>query len=104
MDKIAYYILPPNRRNGRDPCLGNGFRYPREPEFEASKIFEAYDKSVPHRGCTLFDGAVSDDRLRKSEVLCAAALMAVRLLDAKKTGDRIVPVGLYPDDRLDTNY
>jgi len=28
-------------------------------------------------------------------VLCAAALMAARLQVAKKTGERIVPVGIY---------
>jgi hypothetical protein len=30
--------------------------------------------------------------------------MAAKLTLAKKTGERIVPVGIYSDDRLDANY
>ena len=74
--------------------------YTGEPDWQTSKIFESYDRSVPHRGCALHDGAVSDDRLRRSEVVCAAALMAARL----QTGERTVPVRIYPDARLDTNH
>ena len=73
-----------------------------EPEWQTSSIFEAQDESVPHRACLLCDGAVSDDRLRRSEVCCAASLMAARLQKAKKTGDRIVPVGTSDmTDRLE---
>jgi hypothetical protein len=99
-------LYPWNRRNDTivEQRLGNSGRYKGEPDFQTRNIFEPYNKSIPHRGCSLFDGAVSDDRLRKSEVFCAAALMAARLGDAEKTGDRIVPVGIYPGDRLDTNY
>ena len=71
-----------------------------EPEWQTSAIFESYDKSAPHRGCILYDGAASDERLRRSEVYCAAALMAARL----QTGERTVPVRIYPDARLDTNH
>jgi hypothetical protein len=101
--KITYaYILSSNRRNNTvvEQRLDNvSGAYTGEPDWQTSRIFESYDKSVPHRGCALHDGAVSDDRLRRSEVFCAAALMAARLQVAKKTGERIVPVGIYPDDR-----
>lgn len=107
--KITYaYTLSSNRRNDtvveqRLDCVDRWWNY-GEPYWQTSNIFESYDKSVPHRGCALHDGAVSDDRLRRSEVFCAAALMVARLQVAKETGDRIVPVGIYPDDRLDANY
>jgi len=68
-----------------------------EPDFHSNLVLQAYNKYIPHRGCILFDGAVSDDRLRRSEVFCATALMALRLQQAKKT-DLIVPVGIYLDD------
>ena len=104
--KLPMLILSSNRRNNTvvEQRLDNvSGAYTGEPDWETSLIFESYDKSVPHRGCALHDGAVSDDRLRRSEVFCAAALMAARLDFAKKTGDRIVPVGIYPDDRFDAN-
>ena len=75
-----------------------------EAEWQTSTIFESYNKSIPHRGCALHDGAISDHRLRRSEVVCAAALMAARLQVAKKTGECIVPVSVYPDDRHDANF
>ena len=87
-----------NRRNNtiveqRLDCVDR--RNNGEPYWQTSRIFESYDKSVPHRGCALHDGAASDDRLRRSEVVCAAALMAARLQMAKKTDERIVPVSIY---------
>jgi hypothetical protein len=96
------YILSSSRRNStvielRLDCVD---RYIHgEPTWQTSRIFESYDKSVPHRGCALHDGAVSDERLRRSEVFCAAALMAARLPLAKKSGEAIVPVSIYPNDR-----
>jgi hypothetical protein len=91
------YILSSNRRNStvieqRLDCVDR-YIY-GEPNWQTSSIFESYDKSIPHRGCALHDGAVSDDRLRRSEVFCAAALMAARLPLAKKTEGGIVPVGI----------
>ena len=97
-----------NRRNNSivEQRLDNSIRLPREPEFQTTIIFEAYDQSLPHRGCTLFDGAVSDNRLRRSEVYCAAALMAAGLNRNQKFGDRIVPVRILfcSNDRLDADF
>jgi hypothetical protein len=98
MGKITYAdILFWNRRNDTivEQRLGNSGVYTGEPDFQTSKIFEPYDKSIPHRGCSLFDGAVSNDQLRRSEVFCAAAMMAARLHVARKTGERIVPVSIH---------
>lgn len=72
-------------------CVNRG-KY-GEAQWQTHSILEAHDKSIPHRACLLHDGAVSDDRLRRSEVVCAASLMAARLQRAKATGERIVPVG-----------
>jgi len=104
--KLPMLMLSSNRRDNTivEKRLDNvSGVYTGEPDFQTSKIFEPYDKSIPHRGCSLFDGAVSNDRLRRSEVFCAAALMAARLHVARKTGERIVPVGIHPDDRFDAN-
>jgi hypothetical protein len=95
--QITYaYILSSNRKNDtfieqRLDCVDRWGKY-EEPHWQTSRIFVSYNKSVPHRGCALHDGTVSDDRLRRSEVFCAAALMAARLL---RTGEHIVPVGIY---------
>jgi hypothetical protein len=100
--KLPMLILSSNRRDNTivEKRLDNvSGVYTGEPDWQTSKIFESWDKYVPHRGCALHDGAVSDDRLRRSEVFCAAALMAARLLAAEKTGERVVPVGINPDDR-----
>ncbi|KIX02802.1 uncharacterized protein Z518_08745 [Rhinocladiella mackenziei CBS 650.93] len=94
-ERIIAYCIRSRNDSIVEQRLGNGGRYQGEPEFQAGDIFETYKKSIPHRGCTVFDTAVSDERLRKSEVFCAAGLMAARLGDADKTGDRIVPVFIY---------
>ncbi|KIX04758.1 uncharacterized protein Z518_05628 [Rhinocladiella mackenziei CBS 650.93] len=67
-----------------------------EPHFHTSLIFEANDKCIPHRGCILLDGAVSDERfLRRSEVYCAALLIGDKLRWAKKPHERHFPVFIY---------
>jgi hypothetical protein len=99
--KTMPMLISSNRRNktiieqGLDNVSG-GFR--RQPEWQAGRIFQPYDKSLPHRGCALYDGAISDDRLRVSEVFCIAALTAARLAVAEKTHDRFIPVGVYPNN------
>jgi predicted nucleic acid-binding Zn ribbon protein len=100
--KISHQHLVFNKRNRSVfegtilHCVDRG-KYD-EPEWQTSSILETQNKSDPHRACLLCDGAVSDDRLRRSEVCCAASLMAARLQKAKRTGDRIVPVGYLRHD------
>jgi len=77
----------------------------KEPHFHTSLIFEAYDERIPHRGCILLDGAVSDEQvLRRSEVYCATLLIGDKLRWAKKPHDRHFPVGIYFDGRSNANY
>lgn len=98
-DALAYESQYRARgRNGTpfDSVLGCAYRIlDGEPEWQTSCIFEAHDESLPHRACLLYDGAVSDSRLRRSEVCCAAALMAARLRMVKIYHDPIVPVFVY---------
>jgi hypothetical protein len=105
--QITYaYILSSNSRNNTivEQRLNNvSGAYTGEPDWQTSLIFESYDKSAPRRRCALHGGDVSDDRLWRSEVFCAAALIAAWLDFAKVTEDRIVPVDIYPADRLDAN-
>ena len=75
-----------------------------EPEFSTSLIFEAYDKHIPHRGCILFDGAVSNEQLRRSEVYCADLLMGQKMHWTKKPPGTHFPVGIYSDGRFDVDY
>ncbi|KIX04747.1 uncharacterized protein Z518_05617 [Rhinocladiella mackenziei CBS 650.93] len=93
----AYYAREKKRYSTVEDRLGfYGSSRDKEPDFHTRLIFEAYDKRIPHRGCILLDGAVSDERfLRRSEVYCAALLIGDKLRWTKKPHERHFPVFIY---------
>lgn len=63
-----------------------------EPHWICRNIWESRDSQLAHRGCELTDGAFSDDRLRRSELVCAVSLMAAAMQTQKREALRYVPV------------
>lgn len=63
-------------------------------EWQVHHIFDLYDFSTPHLGCTLIQQALVDDRLLRAELMFATVLMAGRLRLRTNSAHRIVQVGL----------
>ena len=60
--------------------------------WQMQHIFTIFDKIEPHLACILYDTAKADDRLHKSELICATYLMKQGMRMDALGQHKVIPV------------
>lgn len=72
-----------------------GFYNNRADKWRVIEIFQILGSPQPHLACVLIDGAEADDRLRRSEVVCALEFMMRGIVLDRRNEFVVNPVELF---------